>query len=140
MSRALKEALLCDMAQEYSEAEAASAMKRMEQHHAVNGWGDDTAQPVDVPTGDDSQPAADGVQTLPTSWTRWSLSFIQAARYDRISSASVVGVTEWKIEPWRDTRSKLPVPYILRWWQTRCVCPRSCQCQQPAPRAAVGPA
>ena len=47
--------------QEYSEAEAASAMKRMEQHHAANGWGDDTAQPVDVPTANDSQRAADGV-------------------------------------------------------------------------------
>ena len=50
------------MSQEYSEAEAASAMKRMVQHHAANGWGDDAAQPVDVPTTDDSQPAADGVE------------------------------------------------------------------------------
>ena len=39
-------------------------MKRMVQHHAANGWGDDTAQPVDVPSTKDSQPAADGALLL----------------------------------------------------------------------------
>ena len=49
-------ALLCN--QEYSEAEASSAMKRMLQHHAANGWGDDTAQPAVIPApADDSQAA-----------------------------------------------------------------------------------
>ena len=47
--------------QEYTEAEASSAMKRMIQHHAANGWGDDTAQPANVPAPvDDSPPASAG--------------------------------------------------------------------------------
>ena len=47
--------------QEYSEAEAASAMRRMVQHHAANGWRDDVAQPAGGPAADDSRSAADGV-------------------------------------------------------------------------------
>ena len=47
--------------QAYSEAEASSAMKRMLQHHATNGWGDDIAQPANVPApAQASQSAAAG--------------------------------------------------------------------------------
>ncbi len=36
-------------------------MKRMLQHHAANGWGDDTAQAANTPeTVDDRQSAAAG--------------------------------------------------------------------------------
>ena len=39
-------------------------MKRMLQHHAAHGWGDDTAQPANVPPpGDNSQSATAGAAT-----------------------------------------------------------------------------
>ncbi len=40
-------------------------MKRMLQHHAANGWGDDTAQPANVPApADDDQLATAGSGVL----------------------------------------------------------------------------
>ena len=40
-------------------------MKRMLQHHAANGWGDDTAQPANLPApAEDDLAAASGAAML----------------------------------------------------------------------------